>query len=633
MSHYHFKKIGLITALIFSSTLIFAVEKQTIETKNELPSHNYPITGQVIDILQDPERMESLRRAMRKDISTDLTFYNVVDNGTLQKLYKTLLHLDFLDRDFTSALTDMDRINSLEDKRIEKILGELIPRAIISTRNGLHPGYSSDVYQNTFRENLELSLGNLPWAEIQDHVKESKARAEYISENLLLGVIESQVQPAVTNSGALDSKQAARLVNFAYILEFELPLSPVIADVFGQQISRNSEPMVDIWASREVIWQSQPELEPVVLAIWDAGVDVSVFPEKVWTNSAEQINGQDDDGNGYVDDLHGIAFDLEEAVSMELLLPLGSQTKEIADVSDFVQGFWDLISAIESPAAVAARKKISTLASDKVGEFINTLALNNHYMHGTHVAGIAVEGNPHTQILVARSSFDHQEPPRPLTIDKAHRLAESFDKIINYFDLHHVRVVNMSWSFDFGMIKEGLTTGGVGESEAERVQLAEEITQIMATSLKRAMLATPQILYITSAGNDGGNVGFDQVIPSSFVLPNLITVGAVDKAGNPTVFTSYGKNVKIYANGYQVESYVPGGRRVKGSGTSMSAPAVSNLAAKLIGLKPSLTPAQLVELIEAGADAHPENAEILLLNPKASWELLAEEELKMTKQK
>jgi subtilisin family serine protease len=633
MSHYHFKKIGLITALIFSSTLIFAVEKQTIETKNELPSHNYLITGQVIDILQDPERMESLRRAMRKDISTDLTFYNVVDNGRLQKLYKTLLHLDFLDRDFTSALTDMDRINLLEDKRIEKILGELIPRAIISTRTGLHPGYSSDVYQNTFRENLELSLGNLPWAEIQDHVKESKARAEYISEDLLLGVIESQVQPAVTNSGALDSKQAARLVNFAYILEFELPLSPVIADVFGQQISRNSEPMVDIWASREVIWQSQPELEPVVLAIWDAGVDVSVFPEKVWTNSAEQINGQDDDGNGYVDDLHGIAFDLEEAVSMELLLPLGSQAKEIAEVSDFVQGFWDLISAIESPAAVAARKKISTLASDKVGEFINTLALNNHYIHGTHVAGIAVEGNPHTQILVARSSFDHQEPPRPLTIDKAHRLAESFDKIINYFDLHHVRVVNMSWSFDFGMIKEGLTAGGVGESEAERVQLAEEITQNMATSLKRAMLATPQILYITSAGNDDGDVGFDQVIPSSFVLPNLITVGAVDKAGNPTGFTSYGKNVKIYANGYQVESYVPGGRRVKGSGTSMSAPAVSNLAVKLIGLKPSLTPAQLVELIEAGADAHPENAEILLLNPKASWELLAEEELKMTKQK
>ena len=52
----------------------------------------------------------------------------------------------------------------------------------------------------------------------------------------------------------------------------------------------------------------------------------------------------------------------------------------------------------------------------------------------------------------------------------------------------------------------------------------------------------------------------------------LRVVGAVDQAGDPTDFTSGGRNVKVYANGFQVESYVPGGGTMKMSGTSMASP-------------------------------------------------------------
>ena len=114
---------------------------------------------------------------------------------------------------------------------------------------------------------------------------------------------------------------------------------------------------------------------------------------------------------------------------------------------------------------------------------------------------------------------------------------------------------------------------------------------------------------------------FDVSIPANFGLANMIVVGAVDQAGDPTDFTSGGEDVKVYANGFEVESDVPGGERMPMSGTSMASPQVCNLAGKLVAVRPEQKPAQLIQLIEQGADPHPEHPEILLLNPGKSLAL------------
>jgi subtilisin family serine protease len=77
----------------------------------------------------------------------------------------------------------------------------------------------------------------------------------------------------------------------------------------------------------------------------------------------------------------------------------------------------------------------------------------------------------------------------------------------------------------------------------------------------------------------------------------------------------------VDADGYDVESYVPGGAKLKLSGTSMASPNVTNLAAKLFALDPSLTPAQVVELIRQGATAS-EDGRHHLIDPTRSIELL-----------
>ena len=71
----------------------------------------------------------------------------------------------------------------------------------------------------------------------------------------------------------------------------------------------------------------------------------------------------------------------------------------------------------------------------------------------------------------------------------------------------------------------------------------------------------------------------------------------------------------MHANGFEVDSFVPGGDRLKLSGTSMAAPQVTNLAAKLFALNPDLTVAQVKSLILGSADR---NGRVNLINPRAA---------------
>lgn len=126
---------------------------------------------------------------------------------------------------------------------------------------------------------------------------------------------------------------------------------------------------------------------------------------------------------------------------------------------------------------------------------------------------------------------------------------------------------------------------------------------------------------MAAAGNSDGNTGFGGDVPASLHLPNLIAVGAVNQAGDETSFTSYGDTVVVHADGYNVESYVPGGARLKLSGTSMATPNVVNLAAKLFALDPKLTPPEVVDLIRRGATTS-EDGRRHLIDEKRSVELL-----------
>ena len=72
----------------------------------------------------------------------------------------------------------------------------------------------------------------------------------------------------------------------------------------------------------------------------------------------------------------------------------------------------------------------------------------------------------------------------------------------------------------------------------------------------------------------------------------------------------------IYANGFEVESYVPGGKRFKYSGTSMAAPNVTNLVGKMVAINPELTTSEIVRLIRDNSDPMAGYEGRFIINPK-----------------
>jgi hypothetical protein len=183
----------------------------------------------------------------------------------------------------------------------------------------------------------------------------------------------------------------------------------------------------------------------------------------------------------------------------------------------------------------------------------------------------------------------------------------------------------MSWVIPRSSIETALEQNGIGKTPEERKQIARDQFEVMKKGLEEAFKSAPEILFVGGAGNSDNDVQFDEFIPPMFVLPNLMIAGAVDQAGEATTFTSFGPTVNVYSNGFEVESYVPGGARVKFSGTSMASPNVVNLAAKLIALDPTLKPEETIKLILDGCDQVKEGDRTMrIINPKKSAELLAE---------
>jgi subtilisin family serine protease len=154
----------------------------------------------------------------------------------------------------------------------------------------------------------------------------------------------------------------------------------------------------------------------------------------------------------------------------------------------------------------------------------------------------------------------------------------------------------MSWSDNQNEIEQWLTNTSAETNPNARKLLAGEIYAVWRESIAAAIQSAPNTLWVCAAGNSNSNASFLGDVPASLHLPNLVTVGAVDQAGDETTFTSYGDTVVLDANGYRVQSFVPGGTRLRESGTSMATPDVVNLASKLIALHPKFTPEQTYNL-------------------------------------
>ena len=293
----------------------------------------------------------------------------------------------------------------------------------------------------------------------------------------------------------------------------------------------------------------------VVIGVIDQGIDINHhdLQANIWTNPAEIAgNNADDDGNGFVDDVHGFNF-----VNNNGTIFSGADTEN----------------------------------------------------HATHVAGIAgaignnsigVAGVNWSVGLMSLKFLDEQGNGDTANAIKACDYARKMRNLwetTNHVKGANIRVLNASF-------------GGGAFSQSFEDAIGQ--------------LNTANILFVTAAGNiDNGTIEPNNDLvphfPSSFSLPNMISVGATDPNDALASFTHFGAtSVDLGAPGVSILSTTPpcvhpgpltcqpdfpspftaaDDTYTSFSGTSMSTPHVSGSAALLWAQNPNLTVQQVKNLL------------------------------------
>jgi subtilisin family serine protease len=593
-----------------------AADKIKVDSNEDLPRFTYEMKGQLTEFVQSDE-LFGLADRRRDDVVSVLERYEVTDATTLKDYHGTILATQMLEGDFDGARGSIETIRALEDKPAARLLTGVLYEALIAADTG-EGEWGDEAFRARFEANYAEALSELPWDVVQDSVERGKAGWEIRSRNFYLGILESQYQEGVDKSGNISGDVADTLVNVRVMFDRLLPVKENAVAALDAYIDANRVEKPDIWQARYVTLDPAAGATPVTVAIWDSGTDTELFPGRLFVNPKEKPDGTDTDGNGYVDDVHGIAYTLHGDRTPDLLIPLtAEQQASYPEMQSMVKGLTDMQAAVDSEEASALKRRLAALKPDEVKPFIEQISLFGNYAHGTHVAGIAAEGNPFIRVLVARITFDYRMIPEAPTVEQTRKDAQAARDAIEYFKAQGVRVVNMSWGGSLSSYESALELNGVGDSAEERLAMAKEMFEIFNAALYDAIKGAPEILFITSAGNSDNDAEFDMMYPSSYELPNLLTVGAVDQAGEETSFTTFGENVDLHANGFEVESYVPGGERMPMSGTSMSSPNVVNLAAKVLAVKPDLSVAELRRILIEGSDRMDDGRRVLI-NPRAT---------------
>jgi subtilisin family serine protease len=596
------KRFASIAILLLPALLSAQSPKKKITRAADLPQFEYKITGKVEDLVKSEEAFKPFAAQVRKNVESILRDYEIEDPATSRSLLGTLAALDLLDGHDAECLKRLDEIRALEEKPAAKIMSGMTTRAILEGRRAASDR-TSPQYRQTVYAAVKKALEAMPYEVVQNDVKTARASTEILSESFVVGQIRANFDPVVQKSGALSSDLAHNLPNLRVTLTERLPLRDTLNEALGAYLAAHKQEKKDIWAERNVTLEPGKNYQPVNVAVWDSGVDVANFKNQVLLDTS---------GKPAV-----IAYDLQSYKTTGNLYPLtAEQSRRFPDARNALKGLSDLQANIESPESTELRQAIAKLKPDQVKAFLEEVSLFSVYAHGTHVAGILLAGNPYARVLTARLSFDYKVIPDPCpTREQTERDAAAAQDYVNFFKQNQVRVVNMSWGGTVKEMEGALEKCAAGQSPETRKQQAREVYEIYKSALDRAMRSAPEILFVAAAGNANADSSFDEAIPASLRMPNLLTVGAVDKAGDEAAFTSYGPTVAVHANGYEVESYIPGGTRLRMSGTSMASPNVANLAAKLLVLNPKLTPPEVIDRIRKTAEPTADGRRNLI-NPK-----------------
>lgn len=355
------------------------------------------------------------------------------------------------------------------------------------------------------------------------------------------------------------------------------------------------------------------------IAVIDSGLDYKheMIVPNLWTNVYETEDRRDNDGNGYQDDVHGWNFAEQNGQIIDYKY-LGTFSADCTKYFD-IQGKMLLKQATESEIAWMKEKQADSKFIKEMGKFGN-------FVHGTHVAGIAIRDSKSEAMGIklipteVKPFFEGFFARKSATVDRWELLSKAFQAlaveqmklltdIARFAAYHEAEVANGSFGTGFNQAK--MITDNAFRILFFRKPTAEESKKAAAMFInamvvegQKFVAAAPNTLFVFAAGNDGMSNDEFGTSPANIKADNVITVGATYKNEFFASFSNYGtKMVDIAAPGMLIDSAIPGtGTYLKVSGTSQAAPYVANVAAKIKDANPKLRPVEIKKILNGTVD-------------------------------
>jgi cell wall-associated protease len=362
--------------------------------------------------------------------------------------------------------------------------------------------------------------------------------------------------------------------------------------------------------------------QAATIAVIDSGLDTkhAQLKSNIWVNSAEINDGRDNDGNGYQDDFNGWNF----AEQNNILVDYKYENTYTPEAFKFfeIQGRQLLGTATEADRAWLEQARQNQ-------EIIANLQKFGNFVHGTHVAGIAVEGTqnqalgikliptevkPFMETLAVKAAQKGLQNSTRMRILKAGLEALAgqqmnlLEEIAVYANGHKADVANGSFGTGFEQAK--MITGIAFKviffrdaTEAELQEVTLHFMNALITQGQRMVKAAPNTLFVFAAGNDGSDNDVMPTSPTNIKADNVVSVAATYDVQFLAPFSNYGmKMVDVAAPGMLIDSAIPVGRRLQVSGTSQAAPFVAKVAGLIKDANPSLKPADIKKILIGTVD-------------------------------
>lgn len=341
----------------------------------------------------------------------------------------------------------------------------------------------------------------------------------------------------------------------------------------------------------------------VIAAVADTGIDIDHedLGPVMWTNPKDAVDGKDNDGNGFVDDINGWNF-------------LGATYNENLEMTRMVRNFKKQFGDKKAEDIAPEEMKDYQLYQKLAKEVSEKFAGSGYYFN---LDFNAREGQPDPYDFSVKVYGDNKIKNTVGSEAHASHVAgiigaargndKGVDGIADNVKIMSLRVVPQGDEYDKD-VALGIRYAADNGATVLNASFGKSYSpnrEWVYDAIKYA--AEKDVVIVMSSGNNGQNIDESPTFPNDApdaieeISDNVIMVGANTYNYNeslPAAFSNYGKrNVDIFAPGVSILSTVPGGRYRPMGGTSMAAPAVTGVVALIRSYYPKLTAAQVKQII------------------------------------